>query len=545
MNFALVQIDPIIGDVKGNYELATQALQAIEGKADIAIFPEMALLGYPPKDLLERPEFIEEIEESVKLLLPKTNKVAVIMGTTRKNRGAGKSLYNSALFIYKGKIIHSYNKMLLPYYDVFDETRYFEAGKKLSVFKFKGVKLALTICEDIWTETGSDIYNGNYLINPLSLIKPGDIDFLINISASPFGKLKFDRKIKLFSKLTRNLRTTLIYVNTVGANDEIVFDGRSFVISNGKPVEIYPAFEKGIFIYNDKLRKTASLEYDKIEDIFNALKLGLSDYCAKTGFKKVVIGLSGGIDSAVTAAIAIDALGKENVNVVMMPSSFTSSSSLDDAKQFAANFGLKLNNLPITSVFEECIKTLRPMFNDKRADVTEENLQARIRGVFLMALSNKFRWLLLSAGNKSEIAVGYTTLYGDLTGGLALISDLYKTEVYEIARYINRKKELIPANIIKKAPTAELAVNQKDSDSLPDYAILDRILELYLEELKTPDEILKFGFGYAIVRKVIGMIDKNEYKRRQAPPGIKISLKAFGYGRRYPIAKRHQAFLNR
>ncbi len=545
MKFALVQIDPIVGDVKGNYELAARAIQSIKGKADVAIFPEMALLGYPPKDMLERPEFIDEIEESVKRLLPLTDELAVIMGIARRNSGAGKSLYNSAIFIYKGKIMHSYDKMLLPYYDVFDETRYFEAGKKLSVFEFNGVKLALTICEDIWTESDSTEYNGNYLINPLSLIKPGEVDFLINISASPFSKMKFQRKIKLFSQLTKRLQTTLIYVNMVGANDEIVFDGRSFVIANGEPVEIYPSFEKGIFIYNDEVNKTASLKYNKIEGIYNALKLGLSDYCAKTGFTKVLVGLSGGIDSAVTTAIAVNALGKENVNVVMMPGSFTSKSSLSDAKKFADNFDLELKNLPIDPVFNQCIKALKPIFGDRSLDVTEENLQARIRGVFLMALSNKFGWLLLSTGNKSEMAVGYTTLYGDLTGGLALISDLYKTEVYELAHYINKHRELIPKNIIKKAPTAELALDQKDSDSLPDYAVLDRILELYLEDLKTPDEILKFGFDYAVVKKIIGMIDRNEYKRRQAPPGIKISIKAFGYGRRYPIAKQHQAFLNR
>ncbi|GMT43518.1 MAG: NAD+ synthase [bacterium] len=542
MRFAFIQLNPTIGDLEGNYKKIASALSSLEDKVDLAILPEMSLLGYPPKDLLERPEFVDAIDKYISKILKLSKKLAVVLGAVRKNTHAGRSLFNSAFFLHNEKICHIHDKMLLPYYDVFDENRYFEPGNTLSVFEFMGKKIALTVCEDIWAKTELLGFAGRYKTDPLSEIKPESIDYLINISASPFSKKKFDGKMKVFSELTQKLKTTLIYVNTVGANDEIVFDGRSFVIDNGKPVKICPAFKEGCFIYDSDKSEIVLPQRTEIEDIYNALILGLSDYCKKTGFRKVIVGLSGGIDSAVTAAIAAAALGSDNVKAIMMPSRFTSDESTKDAMALAENLELELFNLPIEGIFTQFLSVLNPIFENETKEITKENLQARIRGVLLMALSNNFGWLLLSTGNKSEMAVGYTTLYGDLAGGLALISDLYKTEVYRLANFLNRDRGIIPENILKKAPSAELAPNQKDQDTLPEYEILDRILELYLEELKVPKAIIDLGIDSATVRKVVELVDRNEYKRRQAPPGIKISVKAFGYGRRYPIAKSHGIF---
>jgi len=542
MRFALLQLNSVVGDLEGNYEKIASALKSLEGKVDMAILPEMSLLGYPPKDLLERAEFIDASGYYLEKIAKLSEKLAVVLGSVRKNVGSGRSLFNSAFFLHKGKIRHIHDKMLLPYYDVFDENRYFEPGVKLSVFEFMGKRIALTVCEDIWAKTELLGFAGRYKVDPLSGILPGSIDYLINISASPFSKKKFDTKLKIFSELTRRLETTLIYVNAIGANDEIVFDGRSFVIKDGAAVKICPAFKEGGFVYDSGKIDSISPEFSEIEDIYNALIVGLSDYCKKTGFSKVVVGLSGGIDSAVAAAIAVSALGNRNVKAVMMPSRFTSRESITDAMKLAKNLGIELLNLPIDKIFDRFLLSLESVLRDNIKAVARENIQARIRGVLLMFLSNNFGWLLLSTGNKSEMAVGYTTLYGDLAGGLALISDLYKTEVYKLAYFLNRKRTIIPVNIIKKAPSAELAFNQKDQDVLPEYEILDRILELYLEELKSPEEIVKKGIDPDTVKKTVDMVERNEYKRRQAPPGIKISVKAFGYGRRYPIAKRRGGF---
>ena len=538
MKIALIQTNPVIGAFDRNLKKLTRQLaRARKSGCRLAVFPELSLCGYPPRDLLERPSFLDAHDRALHEFIRQVQGIACVLGALERRRGDGKFLYNSAFFIDEGKVRRRARKQLLPTYDVFDERRYFEPGGSAPPFSFQGMTIGLSVCEDIWQA------RQRYPVDPVALLLEHDIrpDLLINISASPYYNGKLAERSAVFAALCRRHRLPLIYVNQVGGQDELIFDGHSMVMdATGVVRAAGRGFAEDMIIVESKdwqpeIRRP--VPEDSTEQVLAALTLGVGDYLRKTGFDRVVIGLSGGIDSSVTAAIACRALAPENVLCVALPSPYTAQMSIDDARSLAGNLGCGFEILPIAEAMKSYEAMLSPLFSGMPEDVTEQNLQARIRGTLLMALSNKLGHLLLSTGNKSEMAVGYCTLYGDMNGGLAVLADVPKVMVYELAHLLNRGRELIPDRIITRPPSAELKPDQLDQDDLPPYEILDPLLAGYLEEFLGVDELVERGFVRKTVEDVIGRIKRNEYKRRQAPMGLKVTSKAFGYGRRYPVAQ--------
>ena len=540
MKIALAQFNPIVGDISGNKKKIISLIEESEKqKADIIVFPELATIGYPPMDLLENKALIKQNLDSLEEIAAKVSDTAVVIGAATTDESG--NIFNSALFISHGKIIRTYNKTLLPNYDVFDEERYFTSGNSYLPVEFKGIKIGLTVCEDIWNCEDSEFTGGRkYDIDPVSIYAEKKIDLLINISASPFVTGKIQSRREMVSSIAKKYAIEIVYVNQVGGNDSLVFDGSSFGVNKkGQITSTGKYFEEGITYHLFGSENQIHFNDNLLEEIESALICGLRDYAHKSGFNKALLGLSGGIDSALTAVIAAKALGKENVTGITMPSVFSSQGSVDDSKKLADNLGINFEIIPIKRLHESYIEDLAHVFKNAKPDVTEENLQARIRGNLLMAYSNKFSALLLSTGNKSELSMGYCTLYGDMNGGLAVISDLPKTTVYELSKFINRNGEIIPSDTITKPPSAELRENQTDQDTLPPYDILDGIIECYIEKKMSSAEIIQNGFDKSTVEFVLKAIDRNEYKRRQAAPGLKVTGKAFGIGRRYPIVQRY------
>lgn len=540
MKIALIQTNPVIGNFETNSRRISQCIDtAKQNGCRLAILPELAVSGYPPQDYLEHETFLIAHDKALNALISQTKDIGVLCGAlTRHIVSTGKPLHNSAVFFENGTIIYSTHKRLLPTYDVFDESRYFEPGGAGTPFTFHGLRLGITICEDIFND--EDNPSHLYQVNPVTELAQAGTDLFINIAASPFTTGKQQERRKLISALCKRHKTPLLYVNQVGAQDSVLFDGASMVINaDGQLCGQARSFVEDIlYIDTDKLTPTNQKQADETSLVFQALSMGTSDYVKKCGFSKVLLGLSGGIDSALTCAIACEALGPENVMGVALPSPYTSTESIEDAKNLAENLGIRFELVPISDTFIAFRQTLAPLFVGLKEDVTEQNIQARIRGTLLMAMANKFGALLLSTGNKSEMAVGYCTLYGDMCGALSVLSDVPKQLVYTLSRFVNRKKEIIPARTISKPPSAELAPNQKDQDDLPPYEILDPILQAYLEEHLSIEEIIARGFDREIIKDIIRRIKINEYKRQQAAMGLKITSKAFGFGRRYPIAQR-------
>ncbi len=542
MKIAICQSNSIIGGLKGNSQkILSGYRQAVDEGADLIVFPELFLPGYPPLDLVEKKEFREAVVKAAEEIAAQTKSAGLLFGTITEDfeDSVGTGVYNSAALCYDGKIQFVQSKSLIPNYDVFDEVRYFEPAKDIFVHDFKNEKLGISICEDIWND--ADYWKKRrYPIDPVQKLVDNGATILINISASPFSYGKRKEKFEMLSLLARNDKLPLIYACCVGAQTELIFDGGSMCFnSSGKLEMLGKIFQEDYFIYDTKGSYSS---IDKVESIFEeeilkALQLGLKDYADKTGFKKILIGLSGGIDSALVSYIAVKALGAENVHVVMMPSKYSSEGSIDDSLKLIHNLGISSDNISIQPVVDRTIEMLKEPFKGMPEDVTEENLQSRIRGIYMMALSNKFGFLLCTTGNKSEIATGYATLYGDMCGALAVIGDLYKTQIYKIVKFINREKEIIPNEIIEKIPSAELRPNQTDQDSLPPYDLLDRILKMYLEEQKEVREISDAIGDPEVVKKVLRLVDLNEFKRKQAAPILRVSSKAFGYGRRFPIVQ--------
>ena len=541
MKIALAQINQTVGDFQNNIEKIRLTIDHARSKnADLVVFPELAITGYPPKDFLDIPAFVDENLKALEKITRSVSGISAIIGFVDKNkRPHGKLVHNAAAFIQDKKIISIHHKSLLPTYDVFDECRYFEPAYTISPVKFMDYTLGISICEDIWND--EEFWTRPlYEKDPIEDLVSNGADVIINISSSPFAVGKHDKiRLRMLIHDAVKYKVPFVYVNQVGGNDDLVFDGNSTVINaEGKLIAQAAAFEEDLMVVDieNPTVQAQPKAYAPIESVHKALIMGLRDYVIKCCFKKVIVGLSGGIDSAVTAALAVESLGRDNVIGVLMPSQFSSRGSIDDAVKLAQNLGIIYKTIPIKDVFETYQNILKTEFKDRPFDIAEENLQARIRGNILMALSNKYGYLVLTTGNKSELAVGYCTLYGDMSGGLALISDIPKTMVYELARYINREREVIPQNSIDKPPSAELKPNQFDQDTLPPYDILDGILKAYVEDAKSIGEIIRMGFDEKIVREVIRKVNRNEYKRRQAAPGIKVTSKAFGSGRRMPIA---------
>jgi NAD+ synthase (glutamine-hydrolysing) len=544
MKITMAQMNPFVGDIPGNAKaIVTTYEAAARSGSDLVIFPELFLTGYPPWDLLERPWFIEKTDAAVRELVRATRahpETGLLFGAPRRaGTGGGKPLFNSAVFAHRGRILLEQGKSLLPTYDVFDETRYFAPSPEIRTIAFMGETLGITICEDAWTDPELWPQGQPYRLDPVSVLAGRGATLLVNISASPFHAGKEEIRFGLIRGHARKHGRPFIFVNQVGANDELVFDGRSFAFDrDGEPVAVGAAFREDILTVDTGRAGSPGLfaPLVPIASVHEALVLGLRDYMRKCGFAKAVIGLSGGIDSAVTCCLAAAAVGPENVLAVTMPMPFSSAGSVEDSIALAGRIGICCLKVPIGPISESYLAALRPHFAGLSPDTTEENIQARVRGNILMAFSNKLGHLVLSTGNKSEIAVGYCTLYGDMSGGLAILSDVPKTMVYELAAHINRRGDVIPRAIIDKPPSAELKPGQLDSDMLPPYPVLDAILRAYVEEHRSVDEIAGLGFAADVVRKVAAMVDRSEYKRAQAAPGIKVTTKAFGVGRRMPIA---------
>jgi NAD+ synthase (glutamine-hydrolysing) len=545
VKIALGQINPTVGDFSGNAAKIIQyAIQARSAGAGLILFPELAVSGYPPRDLVERPSFVARSRTTVEKIAVETQGIAVICGmVTAAEADSGKKVMNSAALLRDGRIEFIQSKMLLPTYDVFDEMRNFAPAKSQQLFNFCGKQMALTICEDAWND--KRFWNRRlYGIDPVEeLVRIGG-NFVLNISASPFWLGKRELRRDMLTAIARNQKVPVAMVNQVGGNDSLVFDGSSLVIApDGRVIAQGKSFEEDL-IYFDSQTLTGELHPQVVGEegsAYEALVLGTRDYVQKCGFQKAIIGLSGGIDSALTASIAVDALGPENVIGVGMPGPYSSRGSIDDARELARNLKIRFELLSINEIYQAARQTLSPVFAGLPEDVTEENIQSRARGMLLMAMSNKFGSLVLSTGNKSELAVGYCTLYGDMVGGLAVISDVPKTLVYQLSAYVNSRRKVIPEATIEKPPSAELRPDQKDSDSLPPYDVLDVILENFVEESYSAEQIAReHNFDIELVRRVIRMVERSEYKRQQAAPGIKISAKAFGYGRRFPIAAKSE-----
>ena len=541
MKIALGQINPTVGDFAGNAaKIIGFASRAKSLGAGLILFPELSVCGYPPRDLVERASFVQHNREATEHIAAETHGIAVICGlVTPAQVETGKSVMNSAALLMDGGIKFVQSKMLLPTYDVFDEMRNFAPARSQVLFPFCGKQMALTICEDAWND--KHFWDRRlYSVDPVEALVHAGGNFVLNISASPFWAGKRELRHDMLATIARNDRVPVAFVNQIGGNDSLVFDGSSLVFDReGNVIAQGKSFEEDLILFDsDSLTGEMHKQIEGEEaSIFSALVIGTRDYVRKCDFRHVIIGLSGGIDSALTAAIAVDAVGAENVMGVGMPGPYSSPGSVDDARALSANLGIRFEVLPITDIFDDYKATLLPVFKDRAEDVTEENIQSRIRGSLLMALSNKFGSLVLSTGNKSELGVGYCTLYGDMAGGLAVINDVPKTLVYRLSHYVNSRKPVIPQTTLDKPPSAELRLDQKDSDSLPDYEVLDAILEDYVEQAHSAEQIAReHDFDLDLVKSVIRMVERNEYKRQQAAPGIKISPKAFGYGRRFPIA---------
>lgn len=543
MKIALAQINYHIGNFASNKsKILSNIEKAKDNAVDLIVFSELSISGYPPRDFLEFNDFIIQCNDAVEEIAKNCTDIAAIVGVPTFNPNQkGKSLYNSAAFLCEGEVRSLTHKTLLPNYDVFDEYRYFEPNTEFKTIEFKGKKLALTICEDLWNVQDNPLYT----VNPLDELINQNPDLIINIAASPFNYNQTKIRKDILKRNAEKYKLPLFYVNHVGAQTELLFDGGSLAMnSKGEIIDELNYFEEDFKIFeleeviNGKLNKVKT-EAGEIASIHKALVMGIKNYFDKLGFKKAILGLSGGIDSAVTAALAVEALGSENVYNVLLPSRFSSDHSVDDSLELVKNYGMPHDIIEIEDAFKSFETTLKPFFKDLPFNIAEENLQARTRGVILMALSNKFGHIVLNTSNKSEAAVGYGTLYGDMNGGLSVIGDVYKTQVFELAKYINRNGEMIPENIITKPPSAELRPDQKDSDSLPDYDILDKILYEYIEERMGPKEIIAMGFDETLVNRILKLVNTNEYKRYQTPPILRISTKAFGMGRRMPIVAKY------
>lgn len=541
MKIALCQINPIIGNLEYNKQKIIRGYKkAVEANADIAIFPELALVGYPPLDLVEKSEFRKAVQKTTNEIAAITESTGLIFGTiTEDDDNIGTDIHNSAVLCFDGKVQFVQHKTLIPNYDVFDEMRYFESAESVSVISFKQERLGISICEDIWNDADY-WYRRRYHKDPIKDLMNQGATLLINISASPYSFGKRKARYEMLSALTKKESIPLAYVCCVGVQTDLIFDGASMCFNReGELVLIGNNYEEDFIVYDTELNynKIEKCEGEFEEEVYKSLVVGLKDYCSKQNFSKVLIGLSGGMDSALVTCIAVEAVGAENVHVILMPSKYSSEGSISDSEQLINNLGINFSNVSIQPAVDKIIEQLKPSLNSNIKSITEENLQARIRGIYLMAYSNNNGHLLLTTGNKSEMAVGYCTLYGDMCGGLAVIADVYKTDVYKIARYVNRNREIIPKNIFDKAPSAELRPNQTDQDTLPPYELLDRILMMYLEENKEYNEIKKMIKNDDLVKRVLKMVDVNEFKRNQAAPALRISSKAFGYGRRYPIVQ--------
>lgn len=550
MKITLAQLNYHIGNFRKNRDMILSAIdQAKKAGSDLVVFSELCIPGYPPLDLLNRVDFIEKCNQTVAEIADKCRGIAAIVGTpTFNTRPEGKKLFNSALLLSEGNIIFSVNKALLPTYDIFDEYRYFEPEKNFTVCDFRGLKIALTICEDLWDEQPFDNKfekSRLYTVSPMEKLTGQNPDLVINIAASPFSYNKTEARKNIFITKARKYKVPVIAVNQTGANTELIFDGASVVVNDkGEICRQLNYFEEEIVTFSlDEINSQKPVlqepDPDQIALVHKALITGIRDYFSKTGFSKGLLGLSGGIDSAVCLCLASEALGRENVLAIMMPSRYSSEHSVTDAKQLAENLGVKYEIISIEQPFTAFGEVLSGIFNGTGSDIAEENIQARIRATILMAVSNKFGHILLNTSNKSEAAVGYGTLYGDMAGGLSLIGDVFKTDVYKLAAYINREREIIPQNIITKAPSAELKPGQLDTDSLPPYRILDSILHQYIELQRSPDDFEYDGYGIDTVNKVLKLINSNEYKRYQAPPILRISSKAFGDGWKMPLVAKY------
>jgi NAD+ synthase (glutamine-hydrolysing) len=552
LRIALAQINPTVGDLEGNSrKILLYINRAKESGADIISFPELALPGYPPEDLLLKPKFVEDNLEALKKLIRCVNNITAVIGFADKK---GRCLYNAAAVIHNARIYGIYHKMLLPNYGVFDEKRYFEPGDKPLLFNLGKISFAVNICEDIWYESG-----------PTKIQTKSGAKLILNINASPYYAGKIKERENILCKQAKTNRIVITYTNLIGGQDELVFDGQSMIVdTSGRIISRAKVFQEDLLIADLEIPETKKLKtatviaekfcpqekprlekreptvLDPVAEVYQALSLGLKDYVTKNGFKKVVIGLSGGIDSALVATLAADALGKENVTGLFMPTRHSSQESAAGAQALAENLGIKLSIISIEQIYNMYLVVLEPHFAGMQRDITEENIQARIRGNMLMAFSNKFGWLVLTTGNKSEMSTGYATLYGDMAGGLAVIKDVPKMLVYKLARYRNSLNPVIPEDTISRPPTAELRPNQKDVDSLPPYETLDPILKAYVEEDKELEKIVASGFDRETTARVLRMVDTSEYKRRQSPPGIKITPKAFGRDRRMPITNRYK-----
>ncbi len=544
MKIALAQINYHIGNFKSNTSKIIEGIKKAEKQgADIVVFSELAISGYPPRDFLEFTDFVDQCQSVLDTIAVHCTNIAAVVGLPTFNPNEkGKTLYNSAAFLAEGTVKSLVNKTLLPNYDIFDEYRYFEPNNVFNVIEYKGKKLAITICEDLWNVQDNPLYT----INPMDELMNQNPDLMINIAASPFNYHQTKIRKEVLRKNAIEYNMPLYYVNHVGAQTELLFDGGSLVMdSDGSIVDELNYFEEDFRVFDHEQVVSGKMpdyeEVDRLEiaDIHDALVMGIRNYFQKLGFSKAILGLSGGIDSALTAALAAEALGRENVYNVLLPSRYSSDHSVDDSVKLIENLNMPYDIINIEEGFKAFEHLLKPYFKDLPQGVAEENLQARTRGVILMALSNKFGYILLNTSNKSEAAVGYGTLYGDMNGGLSVIGDVYKTQAYELARYINREKEIIPENIITKPPSAELRPDQKDSDSLPDYEILDEILYQYIEKRQGPKEIVEMGFDENLVNRILKLVNTNEYKRYQTPPMLRISTKAFGMGRRMPIVAKY------
>ncbi|TAM82495.1 MAG: NAD+ synthase [Acidobacteria bacterium] len=543
MKIALAQINTTVGDFEGNVtKILHYARMAVERKADLVIFPEMAVCGYPPRDMVERPDFIEQSESELSRLSQLLPEIPALIGYVRASRvQQGKAVSNAAALVYRGKILLDYVKILLPFYDVFDESRYFEPGSALGIYDLQGMRIGVTICEDIWND--KNFWRKRlYTRDPVEEISRAGARLLLNIASSPYSIEKLKLRHDMLRTIATEHHIPVAYVNHVGGNDQLILDGSSLAFSaGGTLIARAKSFEEDLLVF-DPAGTQADIHdgpASDIEAIYKALLLGTRDYMSKCGFKKAIVGLSGGIDSSVVVTLAADALGPDNVHAIAMPGPYSSRGSVTDAEELARRLGIDFRVIPITSIYGGYLQTLEPSFKGLAVDVTEENIQARVRGNILMALSNKLGAMVLSTGNKSELAVGYCTLYGDMAGGLSVIADLPKTMVYTLAGYLNREKERIPRSILEKPPSAELRANQTDQDTLPPYDVLDTILKSVIEDrLSTRDIAAKYKVDLALVKDVMERVMRAEYKRQQAAPALKVTAKAFGMGRRYPIAQK-------
>lgn len=548
MKIALAQLNFIVNHFEYNCAKMVNAIDmAKSAGADLIVFSELSICGYPPHDFLEREDFVKRSNDAIAQIASHCIGVTAIVGAPSLNPNPkGKMLFNSAFVLCEGKISSIHHKTLLPTYDVFDEYRYFEPNNEFNIITVKGKKIAVTICEDLWDDqpvSSTFARSRLYKVSPMEKLSELKPELIVNIAASPFSYNNEERRKRVFTDNVHRFGLPVIYVNQVGANTELIFDGGSMVLnSKGQVLDQLKSFEEDFRIIDTSsidstIAKTTIVDPEniRIKRIYNGVVLGIRDYFGKMGFKKATLGLSGGIDSAITLAMAVDALGSDNLRVLLMPSKYSSQHSIDDAIALAKTLNVRYDLINIQEIFDSFNSSLSHLFNGLKEDITEENLQARIRGNLLMALSNKFGHLLLNTSNKSEAAVGYGTLYGDMNGALSVLGDIYKTDIYKLAHYINREREIIPINTIVKPPSAELRPDQKDSDSLPEYDLLDRILFCYIEEQKSAETIINQGYDKTIVQKVIRLVNINEYKRFQAPPILRVSSKAFGFGRRLPL----------